>query len=111
MNNIFFNQPFVPERAQREFLGRWLLVEKPTLAEFMVAVTNDPNKKWWSDMESIKQSYQEYLNGNFNARFPSGLFDYPHQVLQEVMAEVNDMISFNEHEITDKFDKSPVTDH
>lgn len=103
MNNIFFNQPFIPEKAQKEYLRRWLLVEKPTLGEFMVAIASDPNNKWWYNVDFIKQSYQEYLNGNFNSRFPSGLFDYPHQVLQEVMAEVNDMIGFNKQEITDKF--------
>jgi len=94
MKDIFFNNHFIPRKAQLEFTRRWLIMQKPTIGEFIVAIQEDPNKKWWINMEAIKESYQTYLNGDIDSKYPAGLFDYPHQILIEVMEEVNEMIRF-----------------
>lgn len=82
----------MPKKITDEFYSRWSKVDKLNSAEFIDLIRRDSNRDWWEDLDSVFRSYDSYLGGEVNVRYPSGLETTPLNVLSELLNELAELI-------------------
>jgi len=92
---IFWAEEFIPKKVQEEYVLRWSKLKKLSLEEFLIAISKDDDKKWWIDSDHMFKSYDHYIFGYINDKYPK-LEKSPRSVLFELIEEANKMIHFKE---------------
>jgi len=86
---------FIPSRALIEYKKRWKSLEKESFYEYLELIEKDEClTKWFTGVSDMKNSYQDYLDGELHNRLPKGLKYSPDNVLNKVIEEVDNMITF-----------------
>lgn len=93
---MFIGISLIPEKIKEEHYRRWENIKKISLDEYVKLVLNDKDSTWWHDYDSIKRSYDDYVDGRFTVRYPEGIPIYPIEYYSKVVIEANNQINFND---------------
>ena len=90
---LFGTNNYIPSNIKNEFIKRWAKMEKLSFREFFISIRNDKDRNWWNSPSLIDRSYNDYVAGCINTRYPK-IPIHPKEILNKVVREADKMIKF-----------------
>ena len=90
---IFAMNDYIPSKIRSEFIKRWNKQHKISLEDFLIKISKDPDRKWWIDCDMMFKSYDNYILGIIDSRYPAGI-STPRACLIELIEFVDSKLNF-----------------